>query len=149
MLLRIAVLKPSKLNQKSLLLQPQILMGMLRSGHKNGLGQSEAEYIPGAIYTLSTWYTKRELAKRVVIFFFGMVGCSAICSLLASGILKLIGYRWMKCCQRSFLRKWYHAPFPSQTYSGKTKSRTHLHHARVSISPLSLPRFLIVIPASA
>lgn len=36
------------------------------------LGLAEAGYIPGAIYTLSTWYTKREIAKRVSVFFFDM-----------------------------------------------------------------------------
>ncbi|KAK2745155.1 hypothetical protein FQN55_006279 [Onygenales sp. PD_40] len=34
------------------------------------LGLCEAGYIPGSIYTLSTWYTKPELAKRVALFFF-------------------------------------------------------------------------------
>ncbi|GKT44325.1 putative transporter [Colletotrichum spaethianum] len=31
------------------------------------LGLAEAGYIPGACYTLSTWYTKKELAKRIAI----------------------------------------------------------------------------------
>ncbi|KAF5502541.1 putative transporter [Colletotrichum aenigma] len=34
------------------------------------LGLAEAGYIPGACYTLSTWYKKKELAKRVAVFFF-------------------------------------------------------------------------------
>ncbi|KPM45288.1 hypothetical protein AK830_g1295 [Neonectria ditissima] len=34
------------------------------------LGFAEAGYIPGAVYTLSTWYTRRELAKRVSVLFF-------------------------------------------------------------------------------
>lgn len=55
------------------------------------LGFCESGYIPGAIYTLSTWYAKRELAKRVAILFFGMFGANAISPLLATGILKLDG----------------------------------------------------------
>lgn len=57
------------------------------------LGFSEAGYIPGGAYTLSTWYTKRELSKRISVFFFGMFGGNAISPVLASGILKLDGVR--------------------------------------------------------
>lgn len=65
------------------------------------LGFAEAGYIPGAVYTLSSWYTKRELAKRVAIFFFGMFGGNALSPILASGILILDGrhgirgWRWL------------------------------------------------------
>lgn len=31
------------------------------------LGLAEAGYIPGACYTLSTWYTRRELARRIAV----------------------------------------------------------------------------------
>ncbi|RDW71464.1 hypothetical protein BP6252_08027 [Coleophoma cylindrospora] len=55
------------------------------------LGLAEAGYIPGAIYTLSTWYRRRELAKRVAVFFFGMFGGNALGPVLASGILQLDG----------------------------------------------------------
>lgn len=69
------------------------------------LGFAEAGYIPGACYTLSTWYNKRELAKRVAIFFFGMFGGNAISPLLASGILQLDGHRGLRGWQWLFLRK--------------------------------------------
>ncbi|KAF4962404.1 hypothetical protein FSARC_9513 [Fusarium sarcochroum] len=68
------------------------------------LGFSEAGYIPGGVYTLSTWYTKRELSKRVSVFFFGMFGGNAISPILASGILKLDGARGIKGWQWLFLR---------------------------------------------
>ena len=68
------------------------------------LGLCEAGYIPGGIYTLSTWYRRRELAKRVAIFFFGMFGGNAISPLLASGILKLGGRGGLKGWQWLFLR---------------------------------------------
>ncbi|KAF2008684.1 MFS general substrate transporter [Aaosphaeria arxii CBS 175.79] len=67
------------------------------------LGLCEAGYIPGAIYTLSTWYTKRESAKRVAVFFFGMFGGNAISPLLASGILKLRGRQGLAGWQWLFL----------------------------------------------
>ncbi|WYZ43432.1 hypothetical protein EsH8_VI_001131 [Colletotrichum jinshuiense] len=60
------------------------------------LGLAEAGYIPGACYTLSTWYTKRELAKRIAVFFFGMFSGNALSPILASGILKLEGERGLK-----------------------------------------------------
>lgn len=67
------------------------------------LGLAEAGYIPGAVYTLSTWYTKRELPKRLAVFFFGMFGGNAVSPLLASGILKLDGQRGIKGWQWLFL----------------------------------------------
>jgi MFS family permease len=69
------------------------------------LGFSEAGYIPGGVYTLSTWYTKRELSKRVSVFFFGMFGGNAISPILASGILKLEGAHGIKGWQWLFMRK--------------------------------------------
>jgi MFS family permease len=67
------------------------------------LGFCESGYIPGAIYTLSTWYTKKELARRVAILFFGMFGANAISPLLATGILKLEGARGLRGWQWLFL----------------------------------------------
>ena len=67
------------------------------------LGLAEAGYIPGAVYTLSTWYTKRELPKRLAVFFFGMFGGNAVSPLLASVILKLDGQRGIKGWQWLFL----------------------------------------------
>ncbi|PYI09378.1 MFS general substrate transporter [Aspergillus sclerotiicarbonarius CBS 121057] len=65
------------------------------------LGLAEAGYIPAAMYTLSTWYTKDELTKRIAIFFFGMFGGSAVAPLLGAGLLKLdgrggmLGWQWI------------------------------------------------------
>ncbi|KAH7362310.1 inner membrane transport protein yfaV [Plectosphaerella cucumerina] len=67
------------------------------------LGFSEAGYIPGAIYTLSTWYPRRELAKRVAVFFFGMFGGNALSPILASGILQLEGASGLRGWQWLFL----------------------------------------------
>ncbi|CCF44086.1 inner membrane transporter yfaV [Colletotrichum higginsianum] len=67
------------------------------------LGLAEAGYIPGACYTLSTWYTKKELAKRIAVFFFGMFSGNALSPILASGILKLEGERGLRGWQWLFL----------------------------------------------
>ena len=77
------------------------------------LGLSEAGYIPGASYTLSCWYTKRELAKRIAVLFFGMFGGNALSPILASGILKLAGRGGLNGWQWLFLRKWFIVCFES------------------------------------
>ncbi|KAJ5659423.1 hypothetical protein N7507_005874 [Penicillium longicatenatum] len=55
------------------------------------LGLAEAGYIPGAMFTLSTWYTREEITKRIAIFFFGMFGGTAVSPLLGAGLLRLDG----------------------------------------------------------
>jgi hypothetical protein len=67
------------------------------------LGLAEASYIPSSIYTLSTWYRKRELGTRVAVFFFGMFGGNALSPILASGILQLDGVRGISGWQWLFL----------------------------------------------
>lgn len=67
------------------------------------LGLTEAGYIPGSIYTLSTWYRKRELGTRLAVFFFGMFGGNALSPILASGILQMDGVRGLAGWQWLFL----------------------------------------------
>ncbi|KAF6821161.1 alternative sulfate transporter [Colletotrichum musicola] len=55
------------------------------------LGVSESGYIPGGLWTLSTWYTRKETAKRVMIFFFGNQLGQACAKLIAYGILHMRG----------------------------------------------------------
>lgn len=69
------------------------------------LGFAEAGYIPGAVYTLSTWYPRAELAKRVAVFFFGMFGGNALSPILASGILQMEGREGLRGWQWLFLRE--------------------------------------------
>ncbi|KAH0422345.1 alternative sulfate transporter [Colletotrichum camelliae] len=52
---------------------------------------SESGYIPGGLWTLSTWYTRKETAKRVMIFFFGNQLGQACAKLIAYGILHMKG----------------------------------------------------------
>ncbi|KAJ5579687.1 uncharacterized protein N7459_005672 [Penicillium hispanicum] len=55
------------------------------------LGLTEAGYIPGAMYALSTWYSSAELTSRIAVFFFGMFGGTAVSPLIGAGLLKLDG----------------------------------------------------------
>jgi MFS family permease len=69
------------------------------------LGLAEAGYIPGAMFTLSTWYTKAEITRRIAIFFFGMFGGTAISPLLGAGLLKMDGEGGLRGWQWIFLGK--------------------------------------------
>jgi len=55
------------------------------------LGVTESGFIPGGLWTLSTWYTRTETAKRVMIFYFGNQLGQASSKLLAYGILHMRG----------------------------------------------------------
>ncbi|KAF5008069.1 hypothetical protein FDECE_5652 [Fusarium decemcellulare] len=55
------------------------------------LGVTESGYIPGGLWTLSTWYTRSETAKRVMIFFFGNQLGQASSKLIAYGVLHMKG----------------------------------------------------------
>lgn len=55
------------------------------------LGITESGFIPGGLWTLSTWYTQAETAKRVMIFYFGNQFGQASAKLLAYGILHMRG----------------------------------------------------------
>jgi hypothetical protein len=55
------------------------------------LGVSESGFIPGGLWTISTWYTRKETAKRVMIFYFGNQIGQACAKLLAYGILHMRG----------------------------------------------------------
>ncbi|KAJ0414236.1 major facilitator superfamily domain-containing protein [Aspergillus carlsbadensis] len=55
------------------------------------LGITESGFIPGGLWTLSTWYTRQETAKRVMVFYFGNQLGQASAKLLAYGILHMRG----------------------------------------------------------
>lgn len=55
------------------------------------LGITESGFIPGGLWTLSTWYTREETAKRVMCFYFGNQFGQASSKLLAYGILHMRG----------------------------------------------------------
>lgn len=65
------------------------------------LGLCESGFIPGALYTMSTWYKRDETSLRVSIFFLGNLLASALTSLIGAGILSMgdrygiAGWRWL------------------------------------------------------
>lgn len=65
------------------------------------LGLCEAGFIPGALYTMSTYYKKSETSLRISIFFLGNLLATATVSLIGAGILLLsgrggvAGWRWL------------------------------------------------------
>ncbi|KAH7024883.1 major facilitator superfamily domain-containing protein [Microdochium trichocladiopsis] len=65
------------------------------------LGCAESGFIPGALYTLSTWYKKGESNFRISIFFLGNLLAAATVSLIGAGILSMgprygiAGWRWL------------------------------------------------------
>ncbi|KAI0332944.1 MFS general substrate transporter [Cubamyces sp. BRFM 1775] len=66
------------------------------------VGLPEAAFYPGAIYLLSRWYTRKELAFRSAILYGGLLISNAFGSLMAAGILSRMegklgirAWRWL------------------------------------------------------
>jgi MFS family permease len=50
------------------------------------LGVTEAPYYPGAVYLLSIFYTRKEVATRIAILYTGNILATAFAGLIAAGI---------------------------------------------------------------
>ncbi|CAN9473030.1 unnamed protein product [Alternaria alternata] len=65
------------------------------------LGVVEAPYYPGALYLLSIFYTRKEIATRISILYSGNILASSFAGLIALGVFKLddvhgiSGWRWL------------------------------------------------------
>ncbi|WVW85913.1 hypothetical protein I302_107951 [Kwoniella bestiolae CBS 10118] len=66
------------------------------------LGVTESPYFPGALFLLSSWYTKKELAFRTSILYTGSLLSGAFSGLISAGIQKglngvsgLSSWRWL------------------------------------------------------
>ncbi|KFY63372.1 hypothetical protein V496_04001 [Pseudogymnoascus sp. VKM F-4515 (FW-2607)] len=65
------------------------------------LGVTEAPFYPGALYVLSSFYTRKELALRMSILYTGALTATAIAGLIAIGIFEMSGvggisgWRWL------------------------------------------------------
>ncbi|EOD45386.1 putative mfs transporter protein [Neofusicoccum parvum UCRNP2] len=66
------------------------------------LGITEAPFYPGALYMLSMFYTRKEMATRMSIFYTGNMLASAFSGLIAAGIFAgmdgkngLAGWQWL------------------------------------------------------
>lgn len=64
------------------------------------LGVVEAPYYPGALYLLSIFYTRKEIATRISILYTGNILATAFAGLIAAGIFEmdgmggLSGWKW-------------------------------------------------------
>ncbi|OAA55752.1 Major facilitator superfamily domain, general substrate transporter [Cordyceps fumosorosea ARSEF 2679] len=66
------------------------------------LGVVEAPYYPGALYMLSIFYTRKELATRISVLYSGNILATAFAGLIAAGVFDgldgvagLAGWRWL------------------------------------------------------
>lgn len=66
------------------------------------LGVTEAPYYPGAVYLLTIFYTRKEVATRIAILYTGNILATAFAGLIAAGIFHglddvqgLSGWRWL------------------------------------------------------
>jgi MFS family permease len=50
------------------------------------LGLTEAPYYPGAVYLLSIFYTRKEIATRIAILYTGNILATAFAGLVAAGV---------------------------------------------------------------
>lgn len=106
------------------------------------LGLLESPFYPGALYMLSMFYTKKELATRISILFSANVCGTAFAGLIAIGIFKLEGraglqgWRWLFIVQGlvtfvvAILAAFILPDEPLQT-RWLTKEERQLAHSRV------------------
>ncbi|KAI1840158.1 hypothetical protein JX265_009371 [Neoarthrinium moseri] len=66
------------------------------------LGFAEAPFFPGAVFLMSSWYTRNELAHRIAWFYAGSSLANAFGGLLGAGVLGnlsgahgISGWRWL------------------------------------------------------
>lgn len=66
------------------------------------LGVTEAPYYPGAVYLLSIFYNRKEIATRIAILYTGNVLATAFAGLIAAGVFYgmdgtrgLAGWQWL------------------------------------------------------
>ncbi|KAM6508572.1 hypothetical protein FSOLCH5_011568 [Fusarium solani] len=66
------------------------------------LGIAEAPFFPGAMYLLSCWYPRKELALRTAVLYSGVLLATAFSGLIAAGVLSnlegvrgISGWQWL------------------------------------------------------
>ena len=66
------------------------------------LGVTEAPFFPGAIFLMSSWYTRQELTKSIAWFYGGVALANMFGGLIAAGVLDnldgrngIAGWRWL------------------------------------------------------
>lgn len=66
------------------------------------LGITEAPFFPGAMYLLSCWYPRKELARRTAVLYSGVLLATAFSGLIAAGVFAglegkrgMAGWQWL------------------------------------------------------
>ena len=76
------------------------------------LGVTEAPFFPGAIFLMSSWYTRTELTRRIAWFYGGVALANMFGGLIAAGVLSrmegamgVAAWRWYAtpCFQSSVM----------------------------------------------
>ncbi|KAF3926829.1 hypothetical protein ABW20_dc0101789 [Dactylellina cionopaga] len=129
------------------------------------LGVFEAGYFPGAVYLLSTWYTRYEMGKRYAAFY--ILGCvaSAFAGILAYGLMQmnglegLTGWRWIFImqgvitCVIAIIAYIFLVPFPdadahkawgflNKSEVGYIIRKVNADRGDVQLEPFTIQRFL-------
>ncbi|KAK1487072.1 MFS transporter [Colletotrichum cuscutae] len=107
------------------------------------LGITEAPFYPGALYMLSMFYTRKEIATRMAVFYTGNMLASAFSGLIAAGIFAgldgkhgLAGWQWLFIVQGAVsigvaMAAFYFLPdAPLQTRWLSPEQR-HMAHQRI------------------
>lgn len=81
------------------------------------LGLTEAPFYPGGIYLVSLFYTRKESATRLAIFYTGNMMASTFSGLIAAGVFAgmdgsrgLSGWRWLFLIQGVVTCKFHYSP---------------------------------------
>ncbi|KAL1647643.1 hypothetical protein SLS61_007273 [Didymella pomorum] len=66
------------------------------------LGATEAPFYPGAVYIISSFYTRKEIATRIAILYTGNIAATAFAGLIAAGVFHgmddlagIAGWKWL------------------------------------------------------
>lgn len=66
------------------------------------LGATEAPFYPGAVYIISSFYTRKEIATRIAILYTGNIASTAFAGLIAAGVFYgmddlagIAGWKWL------------------------------------------------------
>lgn len=113
------------------------------------LGVTEAPFYPGALYMLSIFYTRREIATRISILFTGNICGTAFAGLIAIGVFKmegtagLEGWRWLFILQGIItfalaIGSAFILPDEPLTTRWLTEEERQLAHDRVAVDTVRL-----------
>lgn len=85
-----------------------------------GLGFPSSPYYPGAVYILSIFYNRKEIATRIAILYTGNVLATAFAGLIAAGVFYglddvggLAGWQWLFILQGAVTFVMYVSPLLS------------------------------------